>query len=432
MATVLNNQSVEAFVNRARSTKGKQIELIDNRESGLRIRAGERGATWLLCVRLRNGKRTRVKLGSWPGMTIANARKMAQDQKNEVVKGLDPNAAKRQALEAAAQIAASRRSLLEVLNQYERVKLVQLRRGAAVRRALDGRRGLLRAMVNREPASITRSELAQAVRDHAATAPIAANRSLAYAKAFFNWCVDEEIIETNPAARVKRPAKERQRDRYHTLVELSEIWQATLKLGYPFGPLYRLLIILPMRRDEVAAMPLAELDLGSDSDAANAVWTLPAARTKLANALRVPLSPLARSIILEAFADPARPSSSPYIFSMTGDTPVSGFAKAKRRLDGAIEQSRAAMAHQAGLLISPMQHWTVHDLRTTFNTHACELLGVDIAVADRILNHMASATTSKVMRVYNKSELFEPRKVALCNWAALIETKCIRRQESAF
>jgi hypothetical protein len=45
---------------------------------------------------------------------------------------------------------------------------------------------------------------------------------------------------------------------------------------------------------------------------------------------------------------------------------------------------------------------------------------------------MASATTSKVMRVYNKSELFEPRKVALCNWAALIETKCIRRQESAF
>ena len=68
-----------------------------------------------------------------------------------------------------------------------------------------------------------------------------------------------------------------------------------------------------------------------------------------------------------------------------------------------------------------MEHWTIHDLRTTFSTLASEALGADIAIVDRILNHVATATTSKIMRVYNKSELFEPRKRVLRECAELIE-----------
>ncbi len=49
---------IDGLINRARTVKGKQFELIDEREAGLRIRAGERSATWSLCVRLRNGKRS--------------------------------------------------------------------------------------------------------------------------------------------------------------------------------------------------------------------------------------------------------------------------------------------------------------------------------------------------------------------------------------
>jgi integrase len=72
-----------------------------------------------------------------------------------------------------------------------------------------------------------------------------------------------------------------------------------------------------------------------------------------------------------------------------------------------------------------MPHWTFHDLRTTFTTLACEKLGVDAAVADRILNHVASATTSKIMRVYNKSELFEQRRSALFAWESLVREQVI-------
>jgi integrase len=168
-------------------------------------------------------------------------------------------------------------------------------------------------------------------------------------------------------------------------------------LGYPFGPLYRLLIVLPMRRDEVAAMPIAELSSNDANLMPGGSWTLPSDRTKLANALRMPLSELTGSIIAAAIADPLRPEDSPYVFTTTGDTPLSGFAKAKRRLDNAIQKMRDMKTPNGQS--DPKPHWVVHDLRTTFNTLDCDILHADIAVVDRILNHVASATTSKVMRV---------------------------------
>ncbi len=72
-----------------------------------------------------------------------------------------------------------------------------------------------------------------------------------------------------------------------------------------------------------------------------------------------------------------------------------------------------------------MPHWTVHDLRTTFATQAAELLHIDIAVVDRMLNHVATATTSKTARIYNMSELFEQRREASNAWAALLERDVI-------
>ena len=429
MAYSLNRQAIESLVARARTVKGKQLELADEREAGLRIRAGERSATWLLCARLRNGKRTRIKLGSWPAMGLSDAREAARLKRNEVIAGVDPNELKREQARAAARAAKAQRKLCDVLDDYERIKLSQLRAGADARRSIDGKRGLLKAFANKDVASITRGDVVDAVRKCAERAPIGANRSLAYVKAFMNWCVDQEIIESNPAATIKKPSKERTRDRFHTLDELMEIWAAMGELGYPFGPLFRLLVVVPMRRQEVAAISLSELDLEPGGNADDAVWTLPASRTKRANALRVPLAPLACSLLKEAITAPERPKNSPFVFSMTGDTSVSGYAKAKRRLDRIIQEKREKAAKAAGGDAVPMEHWTIHDLRTTFSTLACEKLGADIAVVDRILNHVATATTSKIMRTYNKSELFEPRRQVMRAWASLLELEAKKRQE---
>ena len=427
MPAALTKSAIESAIDKAKAERA-QVEIPDEREPGLRFRAGERSAGWSLLVRLKNGQRSRVKLGVWPGMGIAEARGAARDARAVIARGGDPNGDKREATRQAAIEARNRITLVEVLDDYSRRVLSQHRKGDATRRSLDGRKGLLLPLKSRTPSSITRGEMIDLVKREARLSAISANRKLAYASAFFNWCVDEEIIETSPAYRIRKPARERVRDRFHSLEELREIWAAAETLGYPFSQLYRLLIALPNRREEVAGMPLAELTLGEDAASDRGEWVLSAARTKRANALRIPLSPLARAIILEAINHPDRPQESKLVFSTTGDTPISGYTKGKRRLDKAILDARGARAVAEGRdpqAVEAMPHWTIHDLRTTFNTHACEILDVPPHVADRILNHVATATRSKIMRVYNKSELFAPRRSALNAWANLLQERVL-------
>ena len=68
-----------------------------------------------------------------------------------------------------------------------------------------------------------------------------------------------------------------------------------------------------------------------------------------------------------------------------------------------------------------MPPWRLHDLRRGFATQACDLLQIDAAVADRCLNHVGSATTSTIARVYGRSEMFAQRRDALIRWADLLE-----------
>lgn len=411
--------AIAKLAGQARTSK-KQLELSDPQEPGLRVRAGSRSVNWILNCRLANGKRTRIKLGSWPAMSIAEARVAAQKQRHEVLNGSDPNAERRKAALQAKIGLASKVPLGEVLDRYDAAHLSKLRRGAATRRALDGERGLLAPFIRLPIDEVAESDLREAVRHHALSSPMAANRNLAYTKAFFNWCRLQQILDKNPAQAIPKPVKERPRERYHTVKELAAIWAAALQLGYPFSPLVRLLIAMPMRREEVASMEIGELEF--DRNVAT-VWTLPASRTKTTRALRIPLSSLASQVIQEAIEDEARPLGSRYIFSTTGDTPVSGFSKAKRRLDTLITASGATMAH-----------WTIHDLRTTFATLASDELGIQINVADRMLNHVASSTSSKIERTYNRSELFAERREASRKWAGFLEEHVLtsRKREKCF
>ena len=407
----ISKRAIETLLVQARHSD-KQVELCDTQEPGLRLRAGKRSANWVLNCRLHNGKRTRIKLGSWPAMDIAEARVAAQKRKHEVHEGLDPNHARKKAAAIARQAARAGRCLSEVLNDYEEAHLSNLRRGAATRRALDGRSGILRKHRATNIGDITEEDVFEAVTAHWKLAPIAANRNLAYAKAFFGWCKDRRIINKNPAAHVRKPAKEKSRDRVHTVQELKWIWSAAGVLGYPFAQLFRLLIVVPMRRDELAAIRLNEFTV---EDGIRTVWTLPAGRTKSGNALRVPWPALADQIVSEAVDHPGRSESSPFLFSTTGDTAVSGFSKAKRRLDKLVRQKAVEELGQS--FEAEIPHWTLHDLRSTFATLASEKLGAPMHVTDRMLNHVGSSTTSKIARIYNQSELFEPRREVSNQWS---------------
>ena len=412
MGATLTRIGIDAALARAR--KGERVELADDGEAGLRFRAGERVAKWSVLVRTPAGGRTRIPLGAWPGLGIADARKAAQDAKRKVEKGENPNEARRAARDYA--------TLGELIGAYDKARLIQLRTGPATKRALEA---VLKRFLARDPATITKRDIAGAIDKLAETAPIAANRSLAYVKAFFAWAEGRGHLSGNPAVAIKKPSDETARDRTPSLSELVEIWNAAGALGYPFGTATRLLIATAMRREEVAAIVVSELTLPNEG-AAEATWTLPAARSKNKKAIRVPFSPLALLVLTEALA--ARPAvdekgtKSGLVFTTTGTTPISGWSKAKNRLDTHIAASRRKAAAVTGEDYRPMAAWRLHDLRRSFATLACDVLHIDPAVADRCLNHVGASTTSTISRVYGQSELFGPRRAALTAWGSLLES----------
>lgn len=75
MSTGLTKANFKAAVDAARGRKGRQIQLRNQCEPGLRFRAGGRWAKWSLMVRLHTGERSRIAM---PGLearpTPRNAR----------------------------------------------------------------------------------------------------------------------------------------------------------------------------------------------------------------------------------------------------------------------------------------------------------------------------------------------------------------------
>ena len=128
-----------------------------------------------------------------------------------------------------------------------------------------------------------------------------------------------------------------------------------------------------------------------------ACWTIPGSRTKNGVEHIVHLSAPARAILRDLGGDGATEG---LIFTTTGVTPISGISKAKARLDKA----------------SGVTDWRLHDFRRTAVTHMVDL-GINPAVADRILNHVAASTMSLVQRTYQRSALIDQRRHALDAWA---------------
>jgi integrase len=170
----------------------------------------------------------------------------------------------------------------------------------------------------------------------------------------FNWAVDREDIEVSPLAGMKAPKAVASRRRVLGQEELICLWLAFDRVGWPWGPYVRLLILTMQRRQEVAEMDWSEIDLVAKT------WTLPAERAKNGEAHIVPLNNLGIDQ-LKAM----QPKASGLVFTTTGKTAVSGFSKAKRTLDTemiAIMKERQRTG-TGGVTVVSIAEWRLHDIR---------------------------------------------------------------------
>ena len=164
-----------------------------------------------------------------------------------------------------------------------------------------------------------------------------------------------------------------------------------------------------LSREEVASMPWKELDRN------RAEWLLPAARSKNGKGHLVPLSTEAIGE-LDAIAGSKGWPTSGLVFSTTGTTSVSGFTKAKRRLDS--EANELMRGDTDGDEKDRIEHWRVHDLRRTMAT-GLQRLGIRFEVTEAVLNHISGAR-SGIAGVYQRYDWNDEKREAIKAWGAMV------------
>jgi integrase len=380
-----------------KAPKGKRIERFDAGAPGLCLRITDKGAkSWSVYYRL-NGKHQRMTIGTWPGIGVARARDRARQIKDQAKGGTDPKAA-REAEERATQEAAqeeAQNTFGALAEKYINRECKgensdgspKLKRGREIERIIrrellpDWQDTLITDLRKRDAVALT-----DALLD--AGKPMAAHKLHEIIKRIFEWAHGRDEIAANPMSGKWAPVNKTPRDRVLSDKEITAIWQAAEKMGYPTGPFYRLLTLTGQRLTEVADACWSEIDLEAG------VWVVPAARIKSKRDHLVPLSEAALTILTAL----PRFTAGNYVFSTTGgQRPISGHSRRKARLDE----------------LSGVTGWRNHDIRRTVRT-GLAALGVPEIVSEHILSH---GPRNPLVRTYNVHAYKDEKREALEKWA---------------
>lgn len=379
---------------------GERYELMDTEVSGFGVRVTDKGRrSFILLARYPGGRNpTRRALGQYPSETLADAREKARQWRKWIDKGVDPkDEEERQRL---AELRKRADTFDEVAEDFIKRVLPKQRRGEIVAREI--RREFSGRWKARPITSIDRRDVIAVINEAVDRgANYQAHNLFGHVRALFNWAIEvgDYGLETSPCDRIRPKVligKREPRQRVLDDVELKAFWVATGEIGYPFGPLYRLLLLTGARKNEIAHVRWRELDLKKKR------LTVPPERFKSNAAHLIPLTDEAIGII-EDLPEFERPD---FMFSTSfGTKPVTGFAKAKDRLDW-------LMTEELGAKLKP---WRTHDLRRTVRTRLAGLRVAD-TVAEMIIGHGRRG----IQRVYDQHTYAPEMREALELWAGLL------------
>jgi integrase len=394
----------DLFVERVKPPAHGRIEYFDAAFGGLALRVTQNGhKSWSLHYRFA-GRLRRLTLGDARGIKPAQARREAASALERVRQGIDPSVEKK-----LHRLAAGSRNetIAALVDDYlKRHALPNTAPGTfkETKRAFE--RDVLPKWRNLPVSAVNRVHTICLLDGIAADgAKVQANRTLARLRHLFNWAVERGRLPASPIVGMKPPTKERARDRTLSDDELRWFWSACETIGWPFGPLVKLLLLTAQRRDEVGQLEWSEINFEKKT------WTIPRERAKNDRAHEVHLSAAAIAVLLTL------PRVSGWPVFTTNGRPVSGFSQGKNRLDAAMS---AAKRDELGDTAEAIPHWILHDLRRTAATGMARLKTAP-HVVDKVLNHV-SGTIRGVGAVYNRFEYLDERTTALEQWGQYVSS----------
>lgn len=178
-------------------------------------------------------------------------------------------------------------------------------------------------------------------------------------KVFFNWCIQQELIDKNPFQFLK--AKTKKREKVLLDEEIKAIWQYNYP---PYSNIIKLLFLTGLRRMEVMHMKL-------DGD----VFRLPPEHTKNGRGHTIPATDWAKQYY--------------------EDFEFNGWSRGKARMD-----------RETGIT-----GYRLHDIRRTYATIQAKI-GTPIHVVEALLNHQ-SGVISGIKAVYIRHNYADESKKAV-------------------
>ncbi|MCP3463485.1 integrase family protein [Bradyrhizobium sp. CCGUVB23] len=383
----------DAVIRNATLPLGKtQHYLHDDKLPGLALRMRATGGrTWVYLFTKSGVRGTQRKtLGSWPKYNEKAARKAATIAAGEVVKGTDPNDAKREA--RRQQAAEKQRTTLADLIVEDGPYQTSLTGRQVVnwKPAMSALRRGHRQHAESGVGDLTRRQIMASVDRVAKTGKRGAAKDLRkHTHTFLEWCVGEGYVDHNVLAGYREPKEtraqrvgRRTKGRALSDEEIIKVWHASGKLG-TFGLLTRMCLLGGARRSEPTIIEWQK-HIMDDRITLDAAWT------KMGLHHDVPRTRLVDEVL--AAAKHFQRATSDYVFPSpkTGGQ-MSGFTKMVNRL---VKESGVAK-------------FTMHDLRRSLRT-VMSRCGYD----NEIQRLCVGQKPLGIDQVYNHDEQWIIRKMA--------------------
>lgn len=378
--------------------EGRRVELRDSRVPGLVLRMTSTGAaTWSVRTRTKDGKQTRPKLGTWPALSIAAARRAALKALGSIETGADPVGEKREARAARKVKVAVGVSVARRLAEWQASRVADPAAAWSDRYAAEVARIAAREIVpklgTRALTGTTRADWAGLVAAKRKVAPAMASALYRVAASFLgfaeaNGWISAPLLPRKGVATLAPPPSAR--ERVLTDAELVAVWKAADREAPKLRAFVRLLILTAARELEVADMSAGEVDRDTGR------WTIPGNRTKNGTPYTVPLAGLALAELVTVWPND-EPEAGHLLLGRSAGTGFRGFSKLKARLDVA----------------SKVEGWRFHDLRRTARTGMTRL-GVPRDHAEAAINHLSGR--SKLERTYDRHDYAPEVIAALARW----------------
>lgn len=419
---------------------GKRMAVYDTEVSKLAMRITAAGSRTFYVVKRVGANMAWVKLGTFPDMTVEQARGEAQKILAEFAVGANPAAARR-AIREEPTFAEALADMLVHKTKRDGSPITERTK----QDYLDTVRLHMVAIANSKLSHITRSDVKAIHAKVSKKSARQADKAIAIVSSVFNYAVDMEHFKgENPAARIKKNAVVT-RDRFAQAVELPYLFTAIAESS--LSDFFLLSLLTGARRSNVQAMAWRELDLDAR------IWRI--GMTKNGTPQNVTLSPEAVDVLV---ARKRATGMSPFVFPGEGKTghlvePKKAWAaillrsSLRRLLDHlevlgkltAEERQRAdqqvaiapaaaekryraiATALKVDQAIYDMTDLRIHDLRRTLGSWQAKT-GASLAIIGKSLNHKTHQATA----IYARLDLDPVRQSVNTATQAMLEAAGVK------